>query len=91
MRELIDRQKAIDALKKQQAYFPKEDAPQIYYEYRRAIASVVMLPLVDAVEVVRCKDCFFHGDFDENGYCVCECNGSGMPMDGFCSDGERKE
>lgn len=48
-------------------------------------------PSVDAVKVVRCKDCFYHGDFDENGYCVCECTGAGMPMDGFCSDGERKE
>lgn len=41
--------------------------------------------------LVRCKDCFFHGEFDENGYCVCECTGAGMPMDGFCSDGERKK
>lgn len=49
------------------------------------------LPSVDAVEVVRCKDCFYHGDFDENGYCVCECTGAGMPMHGFCSDGERKK
>ena len=42
-------------------------------------------------EIVRCKDCFYHGYFDENGYCVCEISGAGMQMDGFCSDGERKK
>ena len=57
----------------------------------KAIHCIENMPTIDAVPVVRCKDCFYHGDFDENGYCVCECTGAGMPMHGFCSDGERKK
>lgn len=45
-------------------------------------------PTVDAVPVVRCKDCFYHGDFDETGHCICDLTEAEMPMDGFCSDGD---
>lgn len=55
------------------------------------IYKISSAPTIDAVPVVRCKDCFYHDDFDENGYCVCEITGAGMPMYGFCSDGERKK
>ena len=55
------------------------------------------LPTVDAVEVVRCKDCK-HYDNSE-GICWCELNSKfypgGLdwhcfPEDGFCSYGERR-
>ena len=36
----------------------------------------------DVVEVVRCKDCLIHG--------VCRFE-QGLGLDGFCSQGERKE
>lgn len=26
-------------------------------------------------ELIRCKDCIFHGEFDEFDYCVCEITG----------------
>lgn len=42
------------------------------------------------LEIVRCKDCVYHGEFDESGWCTCESTGAGMHKDGFCSDGERK-
>ena len=48
-------------------------------------------PTIDAVEVVRCKDCNFCGEIDENGWHCCENFGVGMPKNGFCSDAERRE
>lgn len=48
------------------------------------------VPIVDAEPVIRCKDCFFCGEIDENGWHWCQCTGAGMPKDGFCSDAERK-
>ena len=56
------------------------------------------IPTVDAVEVVRCKDCK-HYDNSE-GICWCHLNSKffpggvdwhGFPEDGFCSYGERKD
>lgn len=45
---------------------------------------------VDAVEVVRCKDCkFYHRMTAETGICKLACRHLGN--DGFCSEGERKE
>ena len=48
-------------------------------------------PTIDAVEVVRCKDCKYCGEIDENGWHCCENLGVGMPKNGFCSDAERRE
>lgn len=45
------------------------------------------LPDVDAVEVVRCKDC---GNYNKR-YGECNLNGSRFGENGFCSCGKRKE
>lgn len=46
-------------------------------------------PTVDAVEVVRCKDCKF---FHDKGYCVLVTGLNRIkPEDDFCSHGERKD
>lgn len=47
-------------------------------------------PTIDAELVIRCKDCNFCGEIDENGWHCCENLGVGMPKNGFCSDAERK-
>ena len=48
-------------------------------------------PTVDAVPVVRCKECKYHEVFKNgvNGWC----NGHGFPTDVtyFCADGERED
>ena len=47
-------------------------------------------PTVDAVEVVRCKDCEYY--VETNGRIgTCELTISGAEDDGFCAWGERKE
>ena len=48
-------------------------------------------PTIDAEPVIRCKDCNFCGEIDENGWHCCENLGVGMPKNGFCSDAERRE
>ncbi len=47
-------------------------------------------PLVDAVEVVRCKDCKFYQPFDP--YRKYDCNRGllGVMGDDYCSYGERR-
>lgn len=59
-----------------------------------AIADLADAPTVDAVEVVRCKDCKF-GDWDSepNDAMVCMRTKDGFWRSGndFCSFGERKE
>ena len=59
-----------------------------------AIADLADAPTVDAVEVVRCKDCKF-GDWDSepNDAMVCMRTKDGFWRSGndFCSYGKRKE
>ena len=56
----------------------------------RGVAIINNEPTVDAVPVVRCKDCKHHEVFKNgvNGWC----NGHGCPTDVtyFCADGERR-
>ena len=55
---------------------------------RVAMADCEFIPAVDAVPVVRCKDCKHYG------CCVwddfCEIHDTSMQQDDFCSYGERK-
>lgn len=46
-------------------------------------------PTVDAVEVVRCKDCKNYGTDGNRLNCIVFC--CSMPKNGFCSFGERRE
>ena len=65
---------------------------------KRCIGEIKKMPTVDAVEVVRCKDCK-HYDNSE-GIQWCHLNSKfaqwgtdwhSFPEDGFCSYGERKD
>lgn len=57
--------------------------------------EIAEIPTVDAVEVIRCRDCKFGTHFgDLEGEWINCRNLYGkplMPFDGFCSYGERKE
>ena len=66
-----------------------EDNPFIhYYDGEEIIKNA---PTVDAVEVVRCKDCK-HMEIDRGGrFCHVWGGYNGMGDDGFCNYGERKE
>ena len=53
------------------------------------VGSQAATPTIDAVHVVRCKDCKRRGTYD----CPIYVGGDGMhsePDDWFCADGERR-
>ena len=51
---------------------------------------IINAPTIDAVEVVRCKDCKYH--HKHSWYNTCDkIAGSGFPDDWYCADGERKQ
>ena len=61
-------------------------------EITNCIAEVMNAPAVDAVKVVRCKDCK-HGDIDDPVFpCQYYCHMGHMWNDAyhFCADGERR-
>lgn len=69
--------------------FYEIDAPVIAGAVERCWRKLAEQPTVDAVEVVRCKDCIYWN----NGICDLhtEVNGVWMNADDYCSKGERKQ
>ena len=63
--------------------------------YREAILAVKSIlhsaKPIDAVKVVRCKDCKYHEDAHVTGFEHCCLYGLTMRYNDFCSYGERKE
>ena len=54
------------------------------------IMMIKTAPTVDAVEVVRCKDCKYHEHTSVTGFEHCRLYGLTMRFNDFCSYGERK-
>lgn len=79
-----------DALKQFEISFLMSDG----YGYADVVYAgyIHNAPTIDAVPVVRCKDCTeFSDDDEEDGWGFCNNTGVGMERDGFCSCGERKD
>lgn len=58
---------------------------------RLHVGDIDVIPRVDAVEVVRCKDCQHHEHYDTLLYCGHSRGLAGsVSPDDFCSCGERK-
>lgn len=85
MADLIDRQAAID-----EAYAVIVD--DAVYDVVQ-VETLEGLPSVDAVEVVRCKDCKHRYVDGENvRYNVCELNHNKVQSDDwYCADGEQND
>ena len=82
-----------NALKSYMDECSKETRFRVYYGY--ATSFIDASPTVDAVEVVRCKDCK-HAWIHPCGYVYCHRDGRNayemtFNIDSFCSYGERKE
>ena len=64
-------------------------------EIARQYAPKFDKPVVDMVEVVRCKDCAYWLDLDEDDLkeecCYCTMNDIYFKSEEFCSRGERKD
>lgn len=88
MMRLIDADKLkLNVLDWQDCYNGYSDT----YDKAMIIDEIEEAPTIDAEPVIRCKDCYFCGEIDENGWHCCENLGVGMPKNGFCSDAERRE
>ena len=89
--DLISRQAAIDALGERPMVWTSDDDYSLgeRNQYDADRFAVETVPSVDAVEVVRCKDCV-NCEYDSifNQYW---CGGSEVISDGFCNYGERKD
>ena len=62
-------------------------------DYDRALTAIEDAPTVDAVEVVRCKDCALRGREDCAMFYRCDCGAQHTweTNNDYCSCGERKE
>lgn len=93
MDDLISRQSAIDAVYKCTDYYVGNLPVMI--DKADAYKALADLPTVDAVPVVRCKDCRFSTWYDAaDGVkrCFCDRHGSaGHTEKDFCSYAEREE
>lgn len=86
MAEYIDRSALGIGKAKREAF----TIPEYAYGWNSAIKIIDDAPTVDAVEVVRCKDCKYLMFSDCYGECGKGHMGIVSPYD-FCSYGERKE
>lgn len=97
---LIDGDRLLKTLEQEEAYH--SDLPQRADGVRDAIMDVMSAPAVDAVPVVRCKDCIHRPTGEEmedlefpDNRCPCRCEDywySWKPSDDwFCPYGERKD
>lgn len=66
------------------------------FVWKQFSATVNWQPTIDAVPVVRCKDCKYSDDYYNDGSCYCkhperEMWHIGTNWNWYCADGERKE
>ena len=77
------------------AYWECFDDPDLDYEYVFK-ADIDAAPTIDAVEVVRCKDCKYwrreiHNGIEYVNFSSCDLDHNGDGQDFYCADGERRE
>ena len=96
-KRLIDADKVINAMQKCLDEEPDKKGSVAYFAFESIIELLKQEPTVDAVEVVRCKDCKYWGQDcnsylgDDESFCT---NPDGLDNyahpDDFCSYGERR-
>lgn len=91
MADLIDRNSLIEKLHKRANDWRGTFSGDAY---RNAVQMIKKEPAVDAVEVVRCKDCKWwqENQWSDSGEMMCKCWCDWLPTeaDDFCSYGERR-
>lgn len=91
MNDLINRQDAIDAVER--AKTARSEDGEIFCAKINAQMNIQLLPTIDAVEIVRCKDCKY-GEIDDENFpwqYLCNHNGDAWNDENhFCSYAERK-
>lgn len=87
---LIDAEKLMDALN---VFTDREHADPKWMACLESVKEIItFLPTVDAVPVIRCKDCQFYEPWNEKeGVCGGLADGSYVTCDGYCYEASRKE
>ena len=98
MSRLIDANEVIKAILAERDKIPYELVSEKPFKHgnsmrggiRKALRCIEQAPTIDAVPVVRCRECKHHHDCDTH---FCDALGMDCPDDSefFCSYGERKE
>lgn len=95
---LIDADKLKEVFTLPKEYTDKKDESFYHVSFPIIRATIDNAPTVDAVPVVRCKDCrYYHIYWESNGYTkkgygACDwINDNSVREDHFCSWGERRE
>lgn len=97
MARLIDADALEDTLLNHGFYYCNESdySDGVAYGFLLAREDLKEAPTIDALEVVRCKDCKYmteHDFADGNiAYWTCSVWDSGTNYDGYCHYGERRE
>lgn len=89
--ELIDKRMLIDALNRVAMFHHETHIPMVEHDFRELINN---MPTVNAVPVVRCKDCKHYShdvDANEGEWDCCRVYGMFVNPNDFCSEGERKD
>ena len=94
-KRLIDVNKVINSMQKCLDESPDKKHSVGYFAFESIIECLKQEPTIDAVEVVRCRDCK-HAWIHPCGYVYCHRDGRNayemtFNIDSFCSYGERKE
>ena len=94
-KRMIDVNKVINSMQKCLDESPDKKHSVGYFAFESIIECLKQEPTVDAVEVVRCRDCK-HAWIHPCGYVYCHRDGRNayemtFNIDSFCSYGERKE
>ena len=92
MARLIDADALMDVIRQHEYRLATKQGSIDYGMFTLGIQQAVdEQPTIDAVPVVRCKDCKYHED-EEIGMVYCpNALGGWVAENWFCADGERKE
>lgn len=73
--------------------YGRDDNGILLVPFRDAKKAIEAAKTVDAVPVVRCKDCKYLVDavVNSNGFLICDISDMEITPEDFCSYGERKE
>ena len=98
MSRLVDANEVVKAILAERDKIPHELVSEKPFKHgnsmrggiRKALRCIEQAPTIDAVPVVRCRECKHHHDCDTH---FCDALGMDCPDDSefFCSYGERKE
>ena len=85
---LIDADALIEILKREEAY--NSGIPQHADGNRDAIMDVLSAPTIDAVPVVRCKDCYHRTFRSDTCMLFCKFHNIYIKAEEFCSHGREE-